>query len=193
MAPPQSYLDVSGSHAFSRFVNLTDNDRHWHTEFSYYGHNVYAYLLQRYGDWVDLVSIQFYESYSRAAQAVYVDNTSPQDYLITFVRQLVATDCGYLVQFSHDEVIGMDDAYVTLPLSKLLFGLANGWTYTGNERTLYISPEALEIAWKDLEYANTLPRGFMYWVISEEIVDDFNFSRRLGEILSQTVEILDKF
>jgi hypothetical protein len=72
MAPPQSYLDVTNSN-FSRFVNLTDPVRSWHAEFSYFGANVYAYILSKCGEYIDFVSIQFYESYSKASMVVNDD------------------------------------------------------------------------------------------------------------------------
>jgi len=89
MAPPQSYLDLSSS-KFSRYVNLTDDERQWHSEFSYFGANVYAYVLHKYGHWVDFVSLQFYESYSKAAQAVYYDGIAPSNYLQRYVEDLIA-------------------------------------------------------------------------------------------------------
>jgi len=57
MAPPQSYLDIYSSN-WSRFVNLTDPEREWHSDFHYFGNNVYAYILKKYAKFLDLVSIQ---------------------------------------------------------------------------------------------------------------------------------------
>jgi hypothetical protein len=46
MAPPQSYFDIHTSE-FSQFLNLTDPNRSWHSDFSYFGRNLYAYWMAR--------------------------------------------------------------------------------------------------------------------------------------------------
>jgi chitinase len=81
MAPPQPYLDVHGTGRFRRYVNLTDPHRQWHSEFQYFGTNVYAYLLAKYDQCIDLISVQLYESYSRAAQAVRSQGIEAGKYL----------------------------------------------------------------------------------------------------------------
>lgn len=189
MAPPQSYLDTSNE-KFSRYVNLTNTEREWHDEFSYFGANVYAFLLQKYGQWVDLVSIQFYESYSRAAQAVYHDGMNASDYLTSFVKALVANEETMYVDFSDDPNVGMLGQNVSLPLKKLVFGLGNGWTSVGihsdDEKALYIAPEQLEIAWRILQNDNILPRGFMFWTINLEGLNGIYLARDLNRILKKS-------
>ena len=100
MAPPQSYLldmvtgdedaddDDENVHPFSQYVNLTDPTRPWHSHFSYYGAKVYTYLMARYGDYIDFVLVQFYESYSRAADAMFRNHQTPPAYLKRFLGTL---------------------------------------------------------------------------------------------------------
>ena len=45
-------------------------------------------MLAKYGEYIDLISIQFYESYSDAALAVFHDNMDVADYLVEFVHEL---------------------------------------------------------------------------------------------------------
>lgn len=76
MAPPQSYLNFDDP-SFGRYVNTT-KDRGWHDEFGYFGNNAYAYLLIGNSEsYIDLISIQLYESYSNAAMSIYRDGTPP--------------------------------------------------------------------------------------------------------------------
>lgn len=190
MAPPESYLDIASS-KFSRFVNLTDSEREWHTEFQYFGENVYAYILQKYGAYVDFVSVQFYESFSRSAMAVYYDGLSPAEYLVWYVERLVLNHEILDVGFSTDPEPSVNDLQhnVSFPLDKLVFGLANGWAYSekGNERTLYISPEQLDLAWTRLSRQRTLPRGFMFWTINEEGNRGIFLAKELRKILDSPV------
>jgi len=190
MAPPESYLDITSS-KFSRFVNLTDSEREWHTEFQYFGENVYAYILQKYGAYVDFVSIQFYESFSKAAMAVNHDDMSPAEYLVCYVERLVLSHKTLDVDFSTDPEPSVNNLHrnVSFPLGKLVFGLANGWAYSekGNEKTLYISPEQLDFAWTRLSRQRSLPRGFMFWTIDEEGNRGIFLAKDLRKILDSPV------
>ena len=187
MAPPQSYLDIYSS-SFSRFVNLTDQ-REWQKaqDFHYYGANVYAYILQKFGPYIDLVSIQFYESYSKAAEAVYHEGISARDYLVSFVEALMDREETMFVNFYDDpeSSVRMLPQNVSLPLEKLVFGLGNGWTSidSGDEKALYISPEDLETAWIRLSRQRSLPRGFMFWTIDEEGRRGIFLAKELRKIL----------
>jgi beta-glucosidase len=187
MAPPQSYMNFDNSH-FSRYVNLTEPDRAWHSEFHYFGANVYSYLLARYGDFVDFISMQLYESYSLAAMAVYHENISPENYLVSYIQDLVIKrQSKYLVDFSTDAQLNMPDQFVHLPLSKLVIGLANGWaTGSTNEKHIYISPEQVETAYKSLKKStdgDITPRGFMFWTIEEEGTNNVYLARGLRKVL----------
>lgn len=188
MAPPQSYLDIHGSTDFSRAVNLTDKTRYWHNEFSYFGSNVYAYLLHQYGPWIDLVSMQFYESYSRAAMAIFDDNVDPADYLVGYVKKMAADNYTFPVHFEQDPQTKMDGANVSLPLSKLVFGFANGWAKDSGDKTLFFTPSKISDAWETLRTQELLPRGLMFWIIDEEGANGVNMSQDLGQLLTEECE-----
>lgn len=186
MAPPQSYLDIDST-KFSRFVNLTDPQREWHSDFHYFGANVYAYILQKYASSIDLVHIQFYESYSKAGLAVYHDLIAPSEYLVCFVEALVLNQETMIVDFSEDPDSSVNalQRNVSLPLEKLVIGLGNGWTSVdgGDEKALYVSPEQLEILWKRLSRRRSLVRGFMFWTIDEEGRGGICLAKELRKIL----------
>ena len=181
MAPPQSYLDVTGRSKFSRFVNLTDSERSWHPEFSYFGANVYAYLLARYSDVFDLISLQLYESYSRAMEAVAVGNVRPSAYLYDYMDQLASSR--YWVSFSDDPTLSMEDQYVVVPISKLVLGLGNGWALRRPDRTFFADLEEVKDAWIRLQEHGIDPRGFMFWTIDEEGTNNVSFSKGLRHIV----------
>jgi hypothetical protein len=174
MAPPQSYLDIDTS-AFSRRVNLTDNKREWHSEFHYFGANVYAYLLAKYGTFIDFVSIQFYESYSRAGMEIYHHNKDPAEYLYMYVHKLTIDQQGsFLVDFEQDSSLDYASGNVNFPLTKLVFGFANGWAPAAgtdavvditNDKVCYFDPKQIAKAWKKIVESQLTPRGLMYWVM----------------------------
>lgn len=189
MAPPESYLDISSS-KFSRYVNLTEPARGWHSDFHYFGENVYAYLLQKYGSYIDFVSVQFYESYSKASLAVHHNGMSPAEYLIGFVERLRLNGETMYVDFSSDPDASVRtlDPIVSFPLNKLVFGLANGWASPGDEKALYIQPKELGFTWKRLSAQNSLPRGFMFWTINEEGNRGVFLAKELYHIVECSVE-----
>jgi hypothetical protein len=173
MAPPQSYLDVDTS-SFSRRVNLTDDTREWHNDFHYFGANVYAYLLSKYGTFIDFVSIQFYESYSRAGMEIYHHKKDHDEYLYMYVHKLAIDQQGsFFVDFEQDLSLNYSSGYVNFPLSKLVLGLANGWAPAAgadtvditNDKVCYFDPKQITKAWKKLVEAQLSPRGLMYWVM----------------------------
>lgn len=183
MAPPQSYLDPS-SIRFSRNVNHTLLGRDWqHDEFSYAGRNVYAYLLARYGHAIDMVSIQFYESYSRAAYAIHKLGMSPSEYLDSYVEDLALRHEKFWVHFPQDAQVGMESQSVPLPLSKLVIGLANGWANDGDEKTLYIDPSEVALAYQGLAERGRTLRGFMFWTIDEEGTNGVHMADALNQVL----------
>jgi len=189
MAPPQSYLDFHGEGHFSRYVNLTEPSRTWHPEFSYFGANVYAYLLAKFEEYIDFVSIQFYESYSPSGMAIHEKQITAAEYLQRYVES--AERDGFLtavIDFSEDSDIGLNKQAIRLPLSKLVFGFANGWADDGNDKTLYVPPHEVETAWKTLNAEGRLPRGFMFWTINEEGVSNgVYYARELSNILGNRI------
>mmetsp|Transcript_22025 Transcript_22025/g.46455 ORF Transcript_22025/g.46455 Transcript_22025/m.46455 type:complete len:405 (-) Transcript_22025:136-1350(-) len=188
MAPPQSYLNVNDSN-FSRYVNLTFSNRRWHNNFGNFGSNVYAYILAKYGDYIDLVSIQFYESYSDAAMAVYHDGVAADDYIFSYVYDIVVQkQSKFYVDFSQDAALNMESQYVEMPLSKLVIGLSNGWALTPSNlnKVLYISPEECKEAYlrlKNSDQGDLTPRGFMFWTINDRGSQDVYLARGINEFL----------
>jgi chitinase len=189
MAPPQSYLDFyDGSHhSFSRYVNLTDPTRSWHADFHYFGSNVYAYLLaDKYEPWIDLVAIQYYESYSRAAMMVKDKNMTASDYLVDYCQRPLSLR----VNFSEDWELALPDQTITLDRSKLVLGFANGWTDADNDKTLYVSPVEIASAWSRLGSLGARPRGLMFWTIDEEGTKGVYFAQELSQILLNESNII---
>jgi beta-glucosidase len=165
IAPPQSYLDIQ-SGEFSRFVNLTDASRGWHDDFHYFGRNVYSYLLAKYGDSIDFVSIQFYESYSDAGMEIFHHKMSQAAYLQFYVKDLVVNKKeSYFVNFDQDPTLNYPRSKCFFPRSKLVWGFANGWGADDNEKVCYFEPEQISIAYNNLDDSQLAPRGFMYWVV----------------------------
>jgi chitinase len=166
MAPPQSYLDVESS-KFSRFLNLTDDTRDvWHSDFHYYGANSYAYVLSKYQDAIDFVSVQFYESYSKAGLSCYHFGMPKDVYLEKYVEDLLKknNEGGLFVDFDQDQSLKYTSRHVPFPLSKLVFGFANGWGVPG-DKVCYFEPSEIKAAYNRLKKKNIDPRGFMYWVM----------------------------
>ena len=167
VAPPQSYLDVQSSQ-FSRYVNLTEPERPWHGDFNYFGCNVYAYLIAKYGSYIDFISIQFYESYSRAAMCLYHDRLPEDEYLKSYVEDLLKNDESFFVDFDSDPALHFSSRKVALPLSKLVFGFANGWASNMEEhKVAFFDPINIQHAYHNLQATGRDPRGFMFWVIGE--------------------------
>ncbi|OEU18176.1 beta-glucosidase [Fragilariopsis cylindrus CCMP1102] len=232
MAPPQSYLDIHAQQQqqqqntnengndsskmlnFSRYVNLTDTSKDrdgWHTNFHYFGCNVYSYLVSKYGQYIDFISIQFYESYSRAGLNIYHKQINPSEYLISYIKDLnlkvlpskndnnnnnnnnndmkEEAEVSFFVDFDQDPLLNYSSRQVTFPLSKLVFGFANGWGVSDDDKVVYFDPLQINVAYKSLLSdsmdmdINLTPRGFMFWVIDEEGTNDVNFARSLNEIL----------
>lgn len=190
MAPPQSYLDIHGSTDFSRAVNLTDRTREWHKDLSYFGRNVYAYLLQKYEPWIDIVSMQFYESYSRAAMAIFADSIDPADYLVRYVEKLAEGNYEFPVHFEQDPKTRLDRSNVSLPLSKLVLGFANGWAKDSGNKTVFFTGSKISAAWEKLRAKKLLPRGLMFWIIDEEGTNGVNMSHDLGQLLAESFKTL---
>jgi hypothetical protein len=182
-------LDIDSSR-FSRYVNLTDPTHHGppYGDFSYFGSNVYAYLVTQYGLWIDLISIQFYESYSRAAYAINVVGMNASDYLLGYVDTLIRGNASYFVNFTSDLELGLAAQNISIPLKKLVLGFGNGWT-GHNDKTVYISSDQLNSTWRQLiaKPQSHLPRGFMFWTINSEGENGIYMAKDLHNILQTSV------
>ena len=192
MAPPQSYLNFNTSE-FSRYVNLTIPGRRWHADFAYFGNNVYAYLLAAYGNYVDLVSVQLYESYSDAAMAIYHDSIRAEEYLYSFVMNLAIGDQTFYVNFFQDNDLKEKSLsqLVKMELSKLVIGLANGWAVDDNipldqRKSLFVPAEDCLRAYDRLrnsEYGDITPRGFMVFTLDERGTRGVYLEKDIGSFL----------
>ena len=127
LVPPESYLDVSETR-FDRALTFAYDE--WAppllpAPFTYHGRNAYAYLLAANSPATyDFVTIQLYESYSHADYNLTQRTQPAAAYLEAWARAL---DAGWVVRFSDDASLGMDDAAVRVPHTKLVVGLAAGW------------------------------------------------------------------
>ena len=186
MAPPESYLDITTSR-FSRFVNLTYPDDPWHQDFEYHGWNVYAFIVTKYGHCIDFVFLQFYESYSHALYQTEQLGISQSEFLIQYVTNLSKKGFRYDVNFEDDPSVGLKNQFVELPLSKLVFGFANGWAVT-SEKAIFFKPNEIKIAYGRLKKSNLEPRGCGFWVISEEGNNGVYFTKALNDIISNDMQ-----
>ena len=185
MAPAQSYLDIH-SKRFSRYLNTTDPDRQWHKDFDHFGENLYAYWLAKYGASIDLVMIQFYESWSRAGMEITQSYVTPENYLQQYVWDMnqFKQGPGFVVNFASDPAVGLPDhQYVAFPISKLVWGFANGWANTPGDRTMYFPPECVQAGYQNLWDWMLEPRGMMFWNIANEGQQGVYYARGLNEIL----------
>lgn len=164
LAPAQSYLDVRSS-LFD--IDLTHSPA-WKPDFSYHGHNLFAYWLAFYdttklsdGSSVptfDWVSLQIYEGWSRANNALSSVGHSAAHYFASLVSDMGK---GWQVDFASRG--GLRTVHV--PKERLVIGVANAWTppHPPVQKFLFIRPDDLRAAWNAANFA-----GFMFWTINEE-------------------------
>mmetsp|Transcript_104297 Transcript_104297/g.300636 ORF Transcript_104297/g.300636 Transcript_104297/m.300636 type:complete len:362 (-) Transcript_104297:219-1304(-) len=164
LVPPESYLDVQTTE-FSRYVNLTFPGELWPGEnstnqFSYHGHNSYAYPLAKYPDAFDMVSVQIYETKSHAAYNTSVLGVDQVEYMKGYINRLLGD--GLTVDFSTDPDFA-ELGTVTIDLTdKLLIGLISD-SGVGGPITAANTTAAFEAV-----AATGAPnvRGAFYWCIS---------------------------
>lgn len=167
MAPPESYLDQTTS-LFDLSLLHTYPD--WVTEgieFAYHAHNTYAYLLAVYGNYINLVMPQLYETYSHCAYALHIKKEDPAKYLEDYISGLAK---GYTVDFSQSsdpEIAALGEKKIVVPFPKLVVGLANGWA-DNNKGTLFIPTSYIQTAYQNLAKEKHEPKGFMFWDIGHE-------------------------
>ena len=189
MVPAESYLDPTAS-VFDFYLNHSYPE--WETLvpfFPYHGHNVYAYLLVKYGstlvngqvsDTFDFVTIQLYEGYSHADYNITLGRQSPVSYLQNWIplvyggwdleipSNYISTDWGT----GSSAVGGISTVRVSVPPSRLVIGLANGWAGGDSSinptKFLLIYPDQVGDSYRALEATGLAPRGYAFWVISEE-------------------------
>ena len=131
-----------------------------------HGRNVYAYLLAEYGaETFDFISIQLYEGWSTANWEISENGVDPSDYVTNFVTSVLA---GWEVAFDADPALGLPRSAINISRPQLVVGLANGWAAPPPSKFLLIWPEAIGVAWRQLQERGSAPRGFMYWNVKDE-------------------------
>jgi chitinase len=165
LVPPQSYFDVTIPNFDN---NLTHNYPDYMPTFYYHSWNAYAYIYSRYNSngstqLFDFISIQLYESYSRALYNISVLGQPAAEYLTNYIPQLYA---GWKVDFSSDPSVNWPTQHVSLNPTQVVIGLANGWA--DPSRCLLIWPTEVGAAYNNLKAKGLQPRGFMFWDIGDE-------------------------
>jgi len=156
LVPAQSYLDPSAT-GFDFALNHSYAD--WYPDFYYRGLNTYAPLVIARPELFDFVSVQFYESWSRCAQAVEEENRDPADYLVDFVSQVAE---GWQVDFGQTRPLGLQGRHVVrLDLRKLVLGFSTGTNVRG--KMIYVDPRDVGRAYDALTSRGLPFRGAMFW------------------------------
>lgn len=169
MVPPQSFLDHTTS-SFNFSLTLAYPD--WHPEFKGHGQNCYAYLLAAAPEGTfDVVTVQLYESWSRADQALLQQNVLPAQYL----QHLVANFSeGWDVDFGILEGLRVQGTYkVHVEPTRLVIGLSHG---SQDGKSAFFWPESLQEAYIN---ATLHPRGYAFWHIGNEGLVANGTSRKL--------------
>ena len=97
---------------------------------------------------------------------------SASDYISNLIRIVKE---GWEVKFEEVEEIKLKNSIVSIPLDKLVIGLANGWATKTNGKMLCIFEKEIKTTIEKLSENNLLPRGFMYWTIlneGDEVIDN---------------------
>eukprot|EP00929_Paragymnodinium_shiwhaense_P038651 TRINITY_DN20402_c0_g1_i1.p1 TRINITY_DN20402_c0_g1~~TRINITY_DN20402_c0_g1_i1.p1 ORF type:complete len:367 (+),score=8.59 TRINITY_DN20402_c0_g1_i1:66-1166(+) len=159
LVPAQSYLDVTSSE-FN--LSLRNSYPDYHPEFHYHGMNCYAYFLAAApADTFDIVTIQLYETWSRASQALH-SGVDPSAYLQTW---WAAVSSGWTVDFGNNPDLRIRGKYtVRVDSSQLVAGLS-----FGNEvgSSVVFLPDVAGRAYLATPQHNR-PRGFGFWNIAED-------------------------
>lgn len=176
LVPPESYLDPLTAPTFDRSLLHPYNDQPAHASFKYHGRSGYALLLAKYGSTprpdgsvvptFDWVAVQLYESWSHAAYNItgrlpVGDRQAPADYLARWLPLLYD---GWQLDFASDPASGVPSQAVSLPPSRTVLGLANGWA--DNAKSLLIMPDDVGAAFARLGAA--APRGVAFWSLTNE-------------------------
>lgn len=142
--------------------------------------------MAKWNDSIDFIFIQFYESYSHAAYEVSQQGQSRSDFLINYCNMLVRNKETMYVTFEDDPGVHLQSQSINFPLSKLIFGFANGWALNVDvgDKTVFFPAESINIAFKKLALTGKKPRGVGFWVVEEEGNNGINYAKELRSILS---------
>lgn len=154
MAPSESYLDYTTSE-FS--LSLLHVHEEWKQEVGmfYHGRNVYAYLVKKYGDVFDFISVQLYEGYTHTLYR-YRNGEKFGKILEEMITNL---NKGYIVEFNEGKEM------VRVAKEKLVIGVANAWA---EGRFLYVNKADMKEAFHYLKEKNIECRGIMFWNLKDE-------------------------
>lgn len=186
LVPAQSYFDQTTS---SFNTSLLSSYEDWHPEFTYRGTNCYAYLVAAAAAGkanaspfssastssafaFDAVSVQLYESWSRAGQALFQPPLEPA---VTYLRRLWGTLTsdtagGWVVDFGEEgawpglRLAGPHP--VPLAPANLVVGLSRG-SADGSGKSAFFRPVDAGAAY-EATAASRRPRGFAFWNIAGE-------------------------
>ncbi|KAJ3347052.1 hypothetical protein HDU91_006864 [Kappamyces sp. JEL0680] len=182
LAPAESYLDAT-THRFDRVLTHASPE---YPDFYYHGHNVYAYLLSKYGsirlaskgvETFDFVTVQFYERFSHILYNTTVLHQPASAYLCNI---LGAYSDGWWVDFASDPEMELPSDTVAVAPSRLVVGLANAWA-TNDNGFLFVSQSELSQLWENCQYR---ARGFAFWDIADEGKDGVYLASILKTIMT---------
>ncbi len=164
MAPAESYLDPSTSeyslsllHDYPEYIDIQP-------DFKYHGRNVYAYLLSKYNNCFDFITIQLYEGYSHALYNLYYTKTiSVSEYLYNFITNIKN---GWMINYNSVPELMLESQKIAIEPHRIVIGLANGWA--GDGKFLLIYPNDLQKAYNFMKENNINIRGFAFWNILDE-------------------------
>lgn len=181
MVPPESYFNCRKSGFDTTLRHTAEQD---HT-FTYAGLNTYTALYAKCPDCFDLVMVQLYESYSpsgfelywagnesNVGKAGWPRKASSADMTTVINNNMKCLEGGWEVNFNG--FWGLANQTVSVPASKLVIGLANGWAHpvaSGKFKVPFFDGKPCGEAWcQGVTHQNSTERirGFMYWDISDD-------------------------
>lgn len=190
MVPAQSYFNCEDPGFNSSLLFPAESN----PSFTYAGKNAYTVLYAKCPDCFDLIMVQLYEGYSLAGFDLYWGGNEsnvgapgwPQEGTQEDMQRIVSQNMQCLVsgwEVAFNGYWGVKSQKVTLPASKVVMGLGNGWTHSGDTpyKFPFFNGTACGAAWCDgVTSANGAEhvRGFAYWDIS----DDDNTSSFVSDI-----------
>eukprot|EP00438_Fugacium_kawagutii_P004251 Skav208255 [mRNA] locus=scaffold2399:20928:21638:- [translate_table: standard] len=159
MAPPQTYFASSMSD-FNRYLN-NSGPPDYHPEFQYRGRNSYAYMWAAAPpDTFDLVSVQLYETYAPAMEALSKGMPGAL-YLQSWAAEFLS---GWTIDFGDDPSLKLQGPVsIMVPQSKILIGFSFG----SPPKSAFFWPETAKQAYFSA-YPSLRPRGYAFWNIAME-------------------------
>ncbi|CAK9098328.1 Haloacid dehalogenase-like hydrolase domain-containing protein 3 [Durusdinium trenchii] len=152
----QLVVDMSAAAKAAGYLVTMD----YRPEFRYRGRNSYAYMWAAAPPGTfDLVSVQLYESYAPAMQALQ-EGISGEEYLQSWAAQFIL---GWTINFNDTSLKLQGHVDVAVPASHFLIGLSFG----SPPRSAFFWPETAGAAYSNAP-AHLRPRGYAFWMIGIE-------------------------